>query len=448
MNRRKRLLQMGMVGTAALAGLLLLFLLLSRWPGAGARLATPLRRLIGNERVGQLETIFFTAEDRLRRWQYSAGLTEPRSPWLIEMEATPLPAAATTFLPLTPTPRPPALPHSSSALIGAPNPGAGTPDPSPASTGTPDPSPASTLPAPAPGQPAATTTLAPLPTATPWSLPTVVPFGLLTGEGIWLPYLFDESGEPAALRTFLQPDPERPYTVVAIVAFDLERTRLHYTLGSEEPALPGGPRGHGRIPAAVVESGRLLATFNGGFLGAHGEYGAMQEGVVALPAKIGYGTVIIDPDGRVQIGEWGRDVDEQSDYLSWRQNARLIVDAGNISERVYNRSIATWGGSIDGSIVTWRSAIGLSADEQVLYYFAGPSVSMPVLAAVMQTVGVHNGILLDINATWVHFAAVRQVNGRLQAEPLFAEGMETNVDRYLRQSARDFFYVTLREDKR
>jgi hypothetical protein len=26
--------------------------------------------------------------------------------------------------------------------------------------------------------------------------------------------------------------------------------------------------------------------------------------------------------------------------------------------------------------------------------------------------------------------------------------METIVDRYLRQSARDFFYVTLREDKR
>jgi hypothetical protein len=442
MNDKKRLLKLGVPVTAGFTGLVLLFLLLGRWPAFGAQLATPLRRLIGNERVGQLETLFFTAEDHLRRWQYSSGLAEPQSPWLVEIEATPIPVATATFLlpaatsrPITPG-APAPTPGVPTPTPGAQDPTTGAPDPA---TGAPDPSPA---PSPSPS---------PSPTATPWNLPSVQSFGRLAGEGIWLPYLHDGAGEPVAVRTFLQPDSERPYTTVAVVAFDLGRARLYYVLGSEEPALPGGPRGLGRIPAAVVENGTLLATFNGGFLGTHGEYGAMQDGLIALPAKTGYGTLVIGRDGRVQIGEWGRDVAEGGDYLSWRQNARLIVDGGEVSERVFNRSIATWGGSIDGSIVTWRSAVGLSADEQVLYYFAGPSVSMPVLAAAMQTVGVHNGILLDINATWVHFAAVRygdgtSGHGRPLAEPLFTEGMETNVDRYLRQSARDFFYVALRAD--
>lgn len=434
MNAFNRLQRATIALAAVLAVLALLFLLLSRWPGAGAQLATPLRRLMGNERVGQLETIFFLAEDRVRRWQYGAGWAEARSPWVVEEAITP-PVVATQVLVLTPATAV-ALVTPESTLTPA---GERLPATAPAAT-----APAATATSVATALPTAS---APA-TATPWSLPAAESFGRLRGEGVWLPYLFDGKGDVVAVRTFLQPDAERPYTTVAIVAFDLRRTRLHYVLGSEEPALPGGPRGNGRIPAAASENGGLLATFNGGFLGTHGEYGAMQEGLVALPAKAGYGTVVIGEDGRVRIGEWGREIDAGEDYLSWRQNARLILDGGQISERVYNRSIATWGGSIDGSIVTWRSAIGLSADEQTLYYFAGPSVSMPVLATAMQAAGAHNGILLDINATWVHFAAVRPGERGPIAEALFADGMETNVDRYLRQSARDFFFVTLRQDGR
>jgi hypothetical protein len=436
MNRLNRLQQMGSVLAAGVVGAGLLFLLLSRWPGAGAQLATPLRRLIGNERVGQLEMIFFTAEDSVRRWQYSSGWAEPQLPWAVEPAAPPVmlessgkpdPSPAPTPLAAVPVTAAPTQIPALEALPLAPEPPVTTATATTIATATPMPS--ATIP----------------PTATPWSLPSAEPFGRLQGEGVWLPYLYDGMGQVVALRTFLQPDAERPYTTVAVVAFDLRRTRLHYVLGSEEPALAGGPRGSGRIPAGTIENGNLLATFNGGFLATHGEYGAMQDGMVALAAKTGYGTVAIGADGRVQIGEWGGEIDPHGDYQSWRQNARLIVADGQISERVYNRSIATWGGSIDGSIVTWRSAAGLSADEQTFYYFAGPSVSMPVLAVAMQAAGVRNGILLDINATWVHFAAVRYDEGRPVAEPLFAEGMETNVDRYLRQSARDFFYVTARQ---
>jgi hypothetical protein len=111
---------------------------------------------------------------------------------------------------------------------------------------------------------------------------------------------------------------------------------------------------------------------------------------------------------------------------------------------VFNDSIAEWGGTINGDIVTWRSGLAISADRQVLYYIAGPSLSMPVLAEVMLQIGAANGILLDINESWVHFTAIHVApDGLLAPEPLFEEGMETSVDRYLRPHSRDFFYVTL-----
>ena len=101
-----------------------------------------------------------------------------------------------------------------------------------------------------------------------------------------------------------------------------------------------------------------------------------------------------------------------------------------------------WGANLDGSVVTMRSAVGLSEDNQVLYYFAGPSLSMPVLADAMQRTGVDDGMLLDINPTHAHFTAFRVQDGELIAEPLFPEEMDIWVDRYLHPWKQDFFYLT------
>jgi hypothetical protein len=69
---------------------------------------------------------------------------------------------------------------------------------------------------------------------------------------------------------------------------------------------------------------------------------------------------------------------------------------------------------------------------------------MPSLADTMTAVKAHDSMLLDINETWVHFAAIRPDDDTLLAEPLLPEGMDSNPDRYLKQSQRDFFYVTVR----
>jgi hypothetical protein len=291
----------------------------------------------------------------------------------------------------------------------------------------------------------------PTPTLTPepyrWQLPDLVPFGTLGGEGVWQPYLYNRDGDVVAVRTFLQPDPERPYTLVAVVAFDLIRTRLHFVLGFNEPSLPGGPRGDGLIPEQHRQAGVLLAAFNGGFRAANGGFGAMADGIVALPPKNEMATVGIYRDGRVRIGNWGEEISESSDLVAWRQNCRLIIQDGAISPRVFSDSITDWGASISNQIVTRRSGLGLDQRAETLYYFAGPSLSMPVLADAMLTAGVHDSMLLDINHFWVHFTAIHLVDGQLVAEPLLPKDMFDQVDRYLGPSPADFFYITDLEER-
>jgi hypothetical protein len=425
---RKRILLLPLF---LLGGFLLLVLLVSLFPGTGAALASPLRRVIGNEGVAQLETLVFGAQDKVQRVQYELGLVEPESPWDPAGLAANFPAEPATSTPVATRQRAAATPTTAASPFPTSNAGL-TQD------GGPTPPPTATDPPPTP-------TSQPTPTAIPpWTLPAVPPFGELEGEGVWSPYLTDLNEKVVAVRTFLQPDPERPYALVGIVAFDLRHTELHYVLGAEEPSLPGGPRGTGRIPDQDMQPGWLLATFNGGFLATHGEYGAMADGLVALPAKPGYGTVTIDHSGALNVGAWADTIDPVGTYRSWRQNARMVIENGVANDRVDNGSILTWGGSINGEVVTWRSGLALNQARDVLFFLAGPSMSMPILAESMLAVGATDGILLDINASWVHFAAVRAEGNDLVAEPLFPEGMETNPDRYLRQSGRDFFYVTTR----
>lgn len=388
----------------------------SLFPSLAAGAARPLRALIGVKAVAQLETAVFTIQDNVRQVRYEWGLAEAEAPW----QVLPTAAVAAALPTAVPTPVP-----SFSEPTSVPDMPVVTTQPPPAKTATPVPT--------------------AVPTAVQWSLPPVTPFGLLSGEGEWQPYLYNSEGEVVGLRTFLQPDEERPYALVAVVAFDLTKTRLHYVLGYEEPALPGGPHGSGHIPGPDRQPGRLLATFNGGFMASHGAYGAMSDGLVALPAKENYATVAIAADGSVAIGNWGDDIPADGRYQAWRQNARLITQEGVINERVFNGSAATWGSSIEGDVVTWRSALGIDEEAQILFYAAGPSLSMPALARAMQAVGAENSLLLDINESWTHFAAIRPgESDEVIAEPLL-EGMAYRANRYLHPSDRDFFYVTVEE---
>jgi hypothetical protein len=435
------------------------------WPDVAAQNIDRLRDVIGDAPVAQLESAFLSVKDSVQQFEYQVGLLHPAAPWQVPSPVpTKAPALASvatvtpTTLParrlsdgITPSPTQPTR-RLSNGITPSPIQPTSTP-----LTGV----------KPSPGRanrvvsasldsitpfPTSLPTLLPPPTASPtpvitsmlpaWQPAPLTPLGRLAGEGQWSPYLLAADGQtPVAYRTFLQPDPRRPYSIPAIVAFDLQATRLHFVLGSVEPrSTTPRPPGTGVIPAADLRPGVLLATFNGGFKARHGEYGAMAGGFVALPPINGLGTVAMYSDGRVKIGEWGKDIKATPDMVAWRQNGKMLVHNGKINPATA-LTTAGWGVTIKGEAVTWRSGLGLSADGRTLYYVAGLQLDVATLARVMAQAGAAEAFELDVNEFWVHFAAIRSNGSNLVAEPLLS-AMKSQVDRYLKGFSRDFFYVT------
>jgi Phosphodiester glycosidase len=402
------------------------------WPDVAAQNIDRLRDIIGDTRVAQLEEMVLSIKDRTQQLEYSVGLVKPAAPWVdspteaVAIQPTPSLYNMVTHIPtdqatLTNTP--------ASTVTSLP-------------TFTPLP----------PGVVTATTApYTPVPTATDapisggvvaWQLSSLVPLGNLAGEGQWSPYLFTADGKiTVAYRTFLQPDPQRPYSVTAIVAFNLQATRLHFVLGTVEP-IPQSPQPSrtGTIPSADLQPGVLLATFNGGFKARHGQYGAMADGLIALPPITGLATVAMYADGRVQIGEWGTAIQDVPDLVAWRQNGEMLIQNSQINPATAETYVS-WGRTIAGSTITWRSALGLSADRQTLYYGVGLQLDAPTLAKAMARAGASEALELDVNNYWVHFAAIRRNGPSFMAEPLLS-AMNLQADRYLKGWSRDFFYIT------
>jgi len=393
-----------------------IFLATNVWPSLGAQGADLLRAVLGDERVASLEMMVFGAQDNLQKIGCDLGLVKPVAPW--EVAAVTAKAELVTRMP------------QEDAIV-PPSEETNVPDPVSIEVSTPQPEGILILPTPNP--------VLPSPTPTPWAPAPLAPKGSLDGEGLWISYLQDPSGNTVAYRTFLQPDPQRPYTVVALVAFDLTQTRLHYILGSIEPYNPDAPKRSGKIPENDLIPGRLLATFNGGFKATHGQFGAMSDGITLLPPRDGLGTLAIYTDGSVRIGEWGSEIDPNGEFLAWRQNGPLVIHNGEINPRIYNDSPKDWGYTVDDVSPTLRSGIAISPDGKTLYYVAGPRMTMQALAESMLAAGASNGMQLDINNFWVHFVAI---NPELKPEPLLPDLMTEFPDRYLHAYTRDFFYVT------
>ncbi len=351
--------------------LVLLFFAVVTWPAFGAQGADFLRGIIGDQAVAGLEMDFNQVQDTIQKLKYQLGLETPAAPWNTSQ------ASVQTL-----------VPTASLARAATSTPGMQTPvpfqsTPAPAILNTPEP----------------TST----PTPSSWPPVSIPPQGAAPGEGIWSAYIQDAQGYTVAYRTFLQPDPTRPYTVVAVVAIDLTRTRLHFVLGTIEPAGNNTQPRSGAIPATDRVANVLLAAFNGGFKARHGQFGAMADGITALPPRDGLGTVAIYQDGKVSLGEWGAGMTMTPDMVAFRQNGPLVIQQGKINPRIYNNSPQDWGYTVNDVSPTVRSGIGLSADAKTLFYFCGPSLSMEALAQAMQSAGAWNAIQLDINNYWTLF---------------------------------------------
>ncbi len=396
-------------------------------PEIGAVGSDVLRGILGDEAVAQMEAVLFKIDDTLMGLEYHSGLTKASPPWAVTPAQSAGSAHSSTFpsvvsVPATPPPMPmtglKATPANGSSLHPSSNFNL-----SPSQNLLPTPSPAPSL---------------------EWSQPSINPLGNLPGEGIWSPYIPNTAGQVLAEKTFLQPDPNRPYALVAVVAFDLNATQLHFVIGYQEPyAQPDlRVRSKGVIPESDLAPGVLVAAFNGGFKYRNGHFGAMSGGLVSAPPQPGLATVAITSDGQVRLGAWGTDLSSQDPYIAYRQNGPLALHDGKITQQVADSFF--WGYTISSGTVTWRSGLGISRDGNTLYYFAGPYLTINTLTRVMVDVGVWNAMQLDINNYWVVLYAFRDQGNGLVPEALFPKEMAADANRFLRPYARDFFYITAR----
>lgn len=356
-------------------------------PQFGANGADFLRGIFGDEFVAQLETIVYSTKDKVEQVEFNAGIKKADAPWDIPADQ---------------------LPISQNE--------------------------------PKPNEPGKLADVAAQASAS-WAPPAAKPFGAVAGEGRWAPYIRNKNGDVVAARTFLNPDPQRPYVSVGVVAFDLTKTRLGFVAGTEEPVSATPFTRMGRIPQSDFVADKLIAVFNGGFKTQHGKYGAMFNGRVLVPPRDNMMTLALDKNGALRVGKWGQSGLVISDTVAWRQNGPPMIEAGVVNPLTHDMTASNWGANLDGSVAVWRSSLGLSKDGKTLFYAAGSDLVTEPLANALQRAGAYNAMQLDINNYWVHFDAVRPVSGTMKTEALFDSMSKQDDDRYLKSYKRDFFYV-------
>ena len=275
------------------------------------------------------------------------------------------------------------------------------------------------------------------------------------GEGEWkaveLPFLrplpgadsTKEKPPPYFYRTFIRPDPKRPYSEVMLIAMDMRQLELGMEAGFEDPKPLTGPPGNGRLPRDKNIVDRVVATFNGAFKTTHGKYGMMVNKRVLLPPVAGGATVMVQGDGTVGLGSWPKDETIPEEILSYRQNLDPLVEDGVANPTGRN----IWGWQLSGtSVMTQRTALCVTAAGH-LYYAFGPEIDGPTLGKALRQAGCSYGMHLDMNPGHCGFIFTDIVDIRAKEYNLKKAHGEMRLDpaKFVRWSAKDFFFVMVRE---
>jgi hypothetical protein len=288
-----------------------------------------------------------------------------------------------------------------------------------------------------------------------WPPPRVAPLldGARPDEGKWSPVAREwlpraaapvgDAPPPYFYRTYLRPDPERPYAEVHLVALDMRQLEIRMIAGYEDPAPLVGPPGTGRLPEDAQVLDRVAATFNGAFKTTHGEYGMMVDRRVLVPAVPGAATAVLTHDHELGLGTWPESKELPGDVVSFRQNLDPLV-ADGIPNPAGRR---VWGWHLAGQEVqTERTALCVTGAGHALYAW-GKSVSGPRLAEALVRAGCDYAIHLDMNPTYCGFVFTRIEDLARHAATLELAhpDMTLPADRFVRWSPKDFFYVLVRD---
>ncbi len=260
----------------------------------------------------------------------------------------------------------------------------------------------------------------------------------------------DATTPPAFLRTFVRPDPDRPYASVLLVAMDSRQLDLDMEAGVEDPKPLTGSHGPGRLPRDPRTYQRVVAAFNGAFKTEHGNYGMMVHKRVLLPPQPSAASVVVLDDGRVGLGTWPattnigglRGVADTS-IASFRQNLDALVDGDEVNPT----KRAMWGFTLPGNgAQTERTGLCVTQAGHLVYAW-GDDASATSIARAMHMAGCIYGMHLDMNPhhTGFTFTSIDDIKAHKYKVELLSSLMEISPDRYIEYAPKDFFYMTLHD---
>ncbi len=272
------------------------------------------------------------------------------------------------------------------------------------------------------------------PSATTAALPPVAPLvsPALPGEGVWKT-LSTVDGKPALQQAFLRPDVTHTGYTAGVAWMDPALLRFVLHPGTQEP-------GHGpwTVPPSLGPGDRtgLLAAFNGGFRLDAARGGFYEQGRTVGTLRDGAASLVIDNQGRAQVGQWGRDVRMSPDVAAVRQNLDLLVDQGQVAAGLDGNDGGRWGATLGNKLYVWRSGVGQTASG-ALVYVAGDRLSASSLAELLRRAGAVRAMELDINPEWTSFISYPDTRNLLP-------DMQRAATRYDTTSSRDFIAVLSR----
>jgi hypothetical protein len=227
---------------------------------------------------------------------------------------------------------------------------------------------------------------------------------------------------------------------VTLMRFDQRAVRLDLHAGSSDGGVTGWRYGDQISPSEIHH---VIAAFNGGFKLTYADVGFLSGGHVAVPLKDGLASIVTYTNETTAIGAWGEGVPSAGlSVYSVLQNQRLLVDHGQLAASAASCVIECWGETIGGATSVARSALGITADGQ-LVWAAGEPLLPSQLGAAMVRAGVVRALELDINPDWVAgYLYVHRPTGpeAIQATP----GQIGIAGKFLEPYSRDFLAVLAR----
>jgi hypothetical protein len=279
----------------------------------------------------------------------------------------------------------------------------------------------------------------PAASATPYPAPAALqPFvsPALPGEGQWQ-VLATAAGQPAIYGAELRPSSVYSSYVAGIVSINQNLVRFELRPGGEDPG-PGNWGAVDWIPPGTRTG--LLATFNSGFKIATSDGGFYLNGQTAGILTPGVASILYYADGHIAIGNWDQGVGMAPGVVGVRQNLHLIVQNGQVPSSVDYDVESSWGATLGGGYYVWRSGIGITADNRVIFVY-GPALDVRELADLLQRAGAVTGMELDINPEWTNFMYYQPSQPANPTPVSLLPDQEEPADRYYAPNSRDFTAV-------